>query len=114
MLYLAPTSTGAAGAAVPIELYHTTPPWSSRASPPVIHVLAVVLNRRTVRLLGCVCFSSFCHFSARVSFFFAFLLCCCTLGFIYQYAFNSTAPTRTAGERLFATRGLQLIFVTPS
>ena len=38
-------AAGAAGAAVPIELYHTTPPWSSRALSPVAHALAVVLNR---------------------------------------------------------------------
>ena len=40
--------TDAAGAAIPIELYHTIPPWSSRASSPVSHALAVELNRPTV------------------------------------------------------------------
>ena len=74
-------STGAAGAAVPIELYHTTPPCSSRASSPVTHAFAVVLSRRTVRLLRCACFCSFCNFFVA---FFAYSLCCCTLGCTYS------------------------------
>ena len=41
-----------------MELYHTTPAWSSRASLPVSHALGVELNRPTVRLSRCVCFCS--------------------------------------------------------
>ena len=55
-------AAGAAGAAESIGLYYMTPPWTSRASMPVTHALDVVLNRRAVRLLRCVCLCFFCHY----------------------------------------------------
>ena len=69
----------AAGAAVPIQSYHTTLPWSSRASSTITHAPAVELNRPTVRLLSrCVCLCSFRHlFFARVSLFWLFTLLLC-------------------------------------
>ena len=79
-------STGAAGAAVPIESYHTTLPWSSRASSPVTRALLAVveLNRPTVKTAVSVCLlllllSPFCSCVA----FFALSLFCCTLGCTY-------------------------------
>ena len=70
-------AAGAAGAAEYIGLHYTTPPWSSRASLPVTHALGVVLNRRAVRLLPCVClcfFSSLSILVCRLIFFFTMLL----------------------------------------
>ena len=95
-------------------LYHTTRPWSSRASSPVTHALAVVLNRPTVRLLGVCLPLLLLSCSLLVCRFFRFSLRCCTLGCTYQYAFTSTSPARTAGKRLFVTHRLHITFVTPS
>ena len=59
-------AAGAAGAAESIGLYYMTPPWSSQASMPVTHALDVVLNRRAVRLLPCVCLCFFLSLSILV------------------------------------------------
>ena len=97
---VAASSTGAAGAAVPLESYHTTLPWSSRASPPITYALLAVveLNRPTVRLLSrCVCFCSFFHLFCSCVALFAFSLFAVPSDVpTTKYAFNATAPTRTA------------------
>lgn len=59
-----------------------------------------MLNRRTVRLSRRVCFCSFCHMVCECVAYFSFSLCSCTLRCTYQYAFSSTAPTRTAAVAL--------------
>ena len=110
LLYL-DMSTGAAGAAVPMESYLTTLPSPSRAPSPVTNALAVELNRATVRLLPRrVCFCSFGHlFFSCVAFFPFSLFFCFTLGCTYyRYAFNSRASTRAAAA-VFTTCSIVLL-----